>query len=73
MNLEGWQHEYWLEANTDLLPAVRVRGDDGLPVKVTVPVWDGELRPTSGVSTSDARPCTCSTPNSPRTDRSSVG
>jgi starch phosphorylase len=43
MNLEGWQSEYWLEANTDLLPAVRVRGDDGLPVKVTVPVWDGEL------------------------------
>lgn len=43
MNLEGWQHEFWLEANTDLLPAVRVRGADGLPVRVTVPVWDGEL------------------------------
>ena len=43
MSLEGWQHEYWLEANTDLLPAVRVRGADGLPLRVTVPVWDGEL------------------------------
>ncbi len=43
MNLDGWQHEYWLEANTDQLPAVRVRGADGLPVRVTVPVWDGEL------------------------------
>ncbi len=43
MNLDGWQHEYWLEANTDQLPAVRVRGADGLPVRITVPVWDGEL------------------------------
>ncbi len=43
MDLSGWQQEYWLEANTDQLPAVRVRGADGLPLKVTVPVWDGEL------------------------------
>jgi starch phosphorylase len=43
MTLEGWQHEYWIEVNTDQLPAVRVRGADGLPVKVTVPVWEGEL------------------------------
>ena len=43
MDLSGWQHEFWIEANTDLLPAVRVRGADGLPVKVSVPVWEGEL------------------------------
>jgi starch phosphorylase len=43
MNLSGWQHEYWTEINTDQLPAVRVRGADGAPLRVTVPVWDGEL------------------------------
>jgi starch phosphorylase len=43
MDLSGWQHEYWLEANTGQLPAVRVRGEDGLPVKVHVPIWNGQL------------------------------
>ena len=43
MDLSGWQHEYWIEANTGQLPIVRVRGADGLPVKVQVPVWDSEL------------------------------
>jgi starch phosphorylase len=43
MDLSGWQHEYWIEANTGQLPIVRVRGADGLPVKVKVPVWDSEL------------------------------
>lgn len=43
MDLTGWQHEYWVEANTDQIPAVKVRGADGLPVRITVPVWDGEL------------------------------
>jgi starch phosphorylase len=43
MDLSGWQHEFWIEANTDQLPAVRVRGADGQPVRVTVPVWEGEL------------------------------
>ncbi|MFI5035652.1 MAG: alpha-glucan family phosphorylase [Acidimicrobiales bacterium] len=43
MDLSGWQHEYWIEMNTDQLPAVRVRGADGAPVRVSVPVWDGEL------------------------------
>ncbi|MDH2902786.1 MAG: alpha-glucan family phosphorylase [Actinomycetota bacterium] len=43
MDLSGWQHEYWVEANTGQLPIVRVRGGDGLPVKVKVPVWDSEL------------------------------
>ncbi|NNN01911.1 MAG: alpha-glucan family phosphorylase, partial [Acidimicrobiaceae bacterium] len=43
MDLSGWQHEYWLEANTGQLPAVRVRGADGLPIKVHVPIWNGQL------------------------------
>ena len=43
MDLSGWQREYWIEANTDQLPAVRVRGDDGAALKIKVPVWDGEL------------------------------
>ena len=43
MDLSGWQHEYWIEANTGQLPIVRVRGEDGLPIKVKVPVWDSEL------------------------------
>ena len=43
MDLSGWQHEYWIEANTGQLPIVRVRGGDGLAVKVKVPVWDSEL------------------------------
>jgi starch phosphorylase len=43
MDLSGWQHEYWIEANTGQLPIVRVRGADGLPLKVKVPVWDSEL------------------------------
>jgi len=43
MDLSGWQHEYWLEANTGQLPAVRVRGANGLPIKVHVPIWNGQL------------------------------
>jgi len=43
MDLSGWQHEYWVEANTGQMPIVRVRGEDGLPIKVRIPVWDAEL------------------------------
>jgi starch phosphorylase len=43
MDLSGWQHEYWIEANTGQLPIVRVRGGDGQAIKVKVPVWDSEL------------------------------
>src|ERR1019366_4066739 len=43
MDLSGWQHEYWVEANTGQLPIVRVRGGDGQAIKVKVPVWDSEL------------------------------
>ena len=43
MDTSGWQHEYWVEANTGQIPAVRVRGENNLPIKVRVPIWDGEL------------------------------
>jgi starch phosphorylase len=43
MDLSGWQHEYWVDADLEQLAAVRVTGDDGRPIRVTVPVWDTEL------------------------------
>jgi len=43
MDLSGWQQEYWVEANTDQLPAVRIKTANGAPLRVTVPVWDGEV------------------------------
>jgi starch phosphorylase len=34
----GWQHEYWVDTDPDRVPAALVRGDDGLPITVTVPI-----------------------------------
>lgn len=34
----GWQHEYWIESDTDRLPAALVTGEDGLPLLITVPL-----------------------------------
>jgi starch phosphorylase len=39
----GWQQEYWIEADPEMLPAVRVSNSDGSPLTVTIPVWDGLL------------------------------
>jgi len=39
----GWQQEYWIESDPNVMPAVRVTGADGLPVSISVPMWDGEL------------------------------
>ncbi|MEZ5180067.1 MAG: alpha-glucan family phosphorylase [Acidimicrobiales bacterium] len=39
----GLQHEYWLDTDPDLLPAVRVTGADGAPVTVRVPVDDEDV------------------------------
>ena len=41
IDVTGLQHEYWLDADPERLPCVRVRGADGQPLTVTVPV-DGE-------------------------------
>jgi glycogen phosphorylase len=38
LDLSGWQMEYWVTNNTDLLPLVRCTGADGQPLRVTVPV-----------------------------------
>jgi starch phosphorylase len=43
IDLSGWQREWWLETDPDLLPAALVRGDDGEPVTVTVPTRDEEI------------------------------
>src|SRR3954462_8098078 len=39
----GWQHEYWVDTDPERLPAALVRGDDGTPVTVTVPIRDLEV------------------------------
>ncbi|HVL94563.1 MAG TPA: alpha-glucan family phosphorylase [Solirubrobacteraceae bacterium] len=36
----GWQQEYWVLTDPERLPAALVTGDDGLPLKVTVPIGD---------------------------------
>ncbi len=44
LDITGFQHEYWLDTNPERLPCVLVRGADGQPLTVTVPVDDEELR-----------------------------
>ena len=39
----GWQHEYWIDTDMDLLPATLVRDTDGHPVTVSVTVWGREM------------------------------
>ena len=39
----GWQHEYWVDTDPERLPAALVRGDDGEPLTITVPVRDMEV------------------------------
>ena len=41
IDVTGYQHEYWLDADPERLPCVKVTGADGQPLTVTVPV-DGE-------------------------------
>jgi starch phosphorylase len=38
----GWQQEYWVLTDPERLPAALVSGDDGEPLKITVPVNDTE-------------------------------
>jgi len=39
----GYQHEYWLDADPERLPCVKVTGQDGQVLTVTVPVDNEEL------------------------------
>jgi starch phosphorylase len=43
IDLSGWQREYWVDTDPDRLPAVLVRGDDGEPLTVEVPVRDERI------------------------------
>jgi starch phosphorylase len=38
IDVTGFQHEYWLDADPERLPCVRVTGADGQPLTVTVPI-----------------------------------
>ena len=38
LDRSGWQMEYWVDNDTDLLPLVRCLGKDGRSLKVTVPI-----------------------------------
>jgi starch phosphorylase len=40
IDVTGYQHEYWLDADPERLPCVKVTGEDGLPVAVTIPIND---------------------------------
>ena len=43
IDLTGWQRESWEVSDPELLPAVRVTDARGEPLRVSVPVWDGDL------------------------------
>jgi len=43
MDRSGWQQEYWIESDPNVMPAVRVTTQDGSPLTIRVPIWDGEL------------------------------
>jgi len=38
LDASGWQHEYWTPTDPDRLPAALVRGADGVPLTVSVPI-----------------------------------
>ena len=35
---DGWQHDYWVDTDPQVLPIVLVTGNDGEPLTVTIPV-----------------------------------
>lgn len=42
LNHEGWQQEHYPENDLENLPMKRVRGEDGEPVRISIPFPDGE-------------------------------
>jgi starch phosphorylase len=40
IDVTGYQHEYWLDADPERLPCVKVTGADGRPVAVHIPIND---------------------------------
>ena len=43
LDVSGWQQEYWIDIDPDRLPAALVRGTDGRPLTVTVPIRGVEV------------------------------
>ncbi len=43
IDASGWQHESWVATDPERQPAALVRGDDGEPLEVTVPVGDDDV------------------------------
>ncbi len=39
----GWQHEYWVDTDPERVPAVLVRDSAGVPLTVTVPIYDADV------------------------------
>jgi len=43
LEVSGWQQEYWIDIDPDRLPAALVRGPEGQPLTVTVPIRGTEV------------------------------
>ena len=43
LEVSGWQQEYWTDVDPERLPAALVRGPDGRPLTVTVPIRGSEV------------------------------
>jgi len=43
IDVTGFQHEYWIDADPERLPCVKVTGTDGRPVSVSVPINSEEV------------------------------
>jgi glycogen phosphorylase len=43
IDADGWQHEYWVDTDPQLLPAALVTGVDGRPLTITVPIYDATV------------------------------
>ena len=41
LDASGWQHEYWVDSDPELLPCALVSGPDGEPLTIEVPVASG--------------------------------
>ncbi len=39
----GMQHECWIDTDPERLPVALVTGQDGLPLTITVPIWDTQV------------------------------
>ena len=44
LDASGWQQEYWIENDPQRLPMALVRGPDGEPLTITVPIGGSEVR-----------------------------